>query len=72
MSDLAVDIGLDLDEFEDCLSGSSKQSTLDATLDEAVQLGVGGTPTVVINGELLEAGGWPFEALEAIILEELP
>lgn len=67
---LAADIGLDGRQFADCVASGRYEEVVAEAAEAAYSLGVGGTPTVFINGRMV-AGAQGFEAYEQIVLEEL-
>lgn len=72
---IAVEVGLDQAEFDACLSGGEQAARVKSDLQEALTLGVRGTPhTLMIkaNGEKTPLSGMmPFEQLEATIKSAL-
>lgn len=48
---LAEETGLDLTQFETCLDGTDHLAKIYAGQREAQSLGVGGTPTIMVNGQ---------------------
>jgi protein-disulfide isomerase len=67
LTDVAAELGLNDDAFGDCLSDGGTRDTVLAFMAEAQGLGVGSTPTVMFNGQLLEAGAVPLNVLEGMI-----
>ncbi|TNE50839.1 MAG: hypothetical protein EP343_06705 [Deltaproteobacteria bacterium] len=73
-------IGLDMDQFKAALDTKRHKAAVDADIQEGGGVGVGGTPTVFINGE--KAKGFDFNKLKAQVdpmliakgykLEDLP
>ncbi len=49
----AEEIGLDVDEFENCQSTGKYVDVVEADLDSGIVAGVTGTPSFLINGQLL-------------------
>lgn len=47
-------LGLDLERFTTCMTEGEHLSTVQQAHDEALTRGVNGTPTVFVNGELVE------------------
>jgi protein-disulfide isomerase len=70
LKQLAVDLGLDTTEFNDCLDTRKHKDEVDADGAAGTALGVGGTPTFFINGKKL-VGAQPYEVFEAAIQAEL-
>jgi protein-disulfide isomerase len=66
----AADLGLDAKAFDACLDSGKHGDRVRAGLKEGTALGVGSTPSIYINGRLV-MGAQPFEALQAIIDDEL-
>lgn len=60
--------GLDIDEFWTCLSEGQTYPSVSASYDEGVERGVRGTPTVFVDGELVDP---TFEAIEAAVEQAL-
>jgi protein-disulfide isomerase/uncharacterized membrane protein len=66
----AKKMGLDLVEYDKCISSGRYLDTFRTTIDEGMKLKVMGTPTVFINGKRL-GGSVPLKRLEWIIDWEL-
>ncbi|MEJ2733618.1 MAG: thioredoxin domain-containing protein [Anaerolineae bacterium] len=66
----AVDLGLDAVAFRQCIESGQFGPQVGADLQEGQQAGVRGTPSFLINGQLL-AGAHPFEMFEQVIEAEL-
>lgn len=66
----AESLGLDVEEFNSCLSTNKYASRVDADSAEGRAAGVSGTPTFLINGQKL-VGAQPFSAFKQIIDEAL-
>lgn len=66
----AEELGIDQDEFLNCLELGTTFERIQEDYNLAVQDGVGGTPTFLINGTLV-VGAQPFEEFQRIIEEEL-
>ena len=66
----AADLGLDAAAFNTCLDSGRYSARVRQGLQEGAALGVGSTPSVFINGRLVQ-GAQPFEAFKDIIDEEL-
>ncbi len=63
-------IGLNMDSFDRCIATGKYRAVVQQDLNEAVQIGVAGTPTIFINGREV-SGDQSLAAFEAIIDEEL-
>ena len=66
----ATDVGLDVEDFDACLSGGQTRNDVDTDHQQGQRLGVTGTPAFFINGRFL-SGAQPFDAFKSIIDEEL-
>jgi protein-disulfide isomerase len=66
LKSFAVSLGLDTDEFNECLDSGAMSAEVDADFNEGASYGVQGTPAFFINGELV-TGAQPVENFRAII-----
>jgi hypothetical protein len=66
----AKEIGMDVGAFEACRSSGKYESSVKASAQEGIQLGITGTPTFFINGRIL-VGAQPADAFMRIIDEEI-
>ena len=66
----AIDLGLEQAAFAECLESGRHASTVEEDLATARSLGLTGTPSFQINGQLI-VGAQPFEAFQQIIEQEL-
>ncbi len=66
----AIEIGLDVAQFERDAASPEVKSRVDADVKEAAQIGATGTPAFYING-LFVSGAKPFSAFKEIIDKEL-
>ena len=66
--DYARILGLDVEEFNACLSSGKYKDEVLADKEEGVRLGVTGTPTFFINGRKV-VGALPYEEFERILKE---
>lgn len=66
----AEELGLDATSFRDCLESGESGEQIRQDLWEGQQAGVRGTPSFLINGQLL-AGAYPFETFQQMIEAEL-
>ena len=64
--ELAREAGLDLERFESDLASGRYEAAVARDFQEGQQRGISGTPTFVINGEVL-AGSHPVEVFEDAI-----
>jgi len=69
-SQIAKDIGLDMNKFEQCVSSEKYADEVQSDLSYAINLGVKSTPTFFLNGIPL-VGAQPYEVFKEIIDLEL-
>jgi protein-disulfide isomerase len=67
---IAKEIGIDMAAFEACSSSGKYKTSVQASTQEGVKLGITGTPTFFVNGRML-VGAQPLDAFVRIIDEEL-
>lgn len=67
---LADEIGLNVSEFNICLDSSAVEQQINASRSNAVEVGIYGTPTFIINERVL-VGPQKYAKLAAIVEEEL-
>lgn len=67
---LAKSAGLDVPAFDQCLSSGKNSLTVQKDIDEAIRLGITGTPGFIINGRWL-SGAQPLDSFIRVIEEEL-
>jgi protein-disulfide isomerase len=66
----ASDLGLNMAAFTTCLDDHRYQAEVNADARDAAQMGLGSTPTFLINGRIL-VGALPYADFKAVIDEEL-
>jgi len=66
----ATELGLDQEEFDDCLDSHRHYDEIMQEREEAKELGARGTPTFVINGTMVP-GYLPFDRFQPLIEEAL-
>jgi len=66
----AADIGLDTDEFNECLDSGKMANEVKEDMADGAAVGIRGTPGFIINGQLV-SGAQPFENFKQIIEAEL-
>jgi protein-disulfide isomerase len=66
----AAAVGLDAAKFDACLDGAKYEDRVQASLGIGTRLGINSTPTVYVNGRMVN-GAQPIEVFTAIIDEEL-
>ena len=66
----AVDLGLDGERFARCLDQRQYAAAVEADVAQARALGITGTPTFLINGQVL-VGAHPMETFRAAIADAL-
>lgn len=64
--ELAQELNLDTNQFEQCVSSRKYQQKVKEDLQEGDSLGVRGTPASFINGRIIE-GALPYEMMKKII-----
>lgn len=69
-SNYASQLGLNVSQFDTCLSSEKYKAAVDADLALAAEVGATGTPTFFINGERV-VGAQPYSAFEAVIEDQL-
>jgi protein-disulfide isomerase len=65
----AAAVDLDEEAFDTCLDDGTHRGDIEQMTEEARQQGITSTPSVVVNGQLLD--GWDFGTLESAIAAEL-
>jgi protein-disulfide isomerase len=63
----AESLGLDVDAFSSCLESGEKAAVIETNLEAAQSDGVTGTPSLVLNGQLLQGGALSYAALSAAL-----
>ena len=66
----AIDLGLDITVFNECLDSGIMSSEVDMDFQDGVGYGISGTPSFFING-IKVVGAQPYEVFEQIIEQEL-
>ncbi len=66
----AAELGLDTEQFNQCLDSGKYQEKVRQETLEGKRAGVRGTPTLFVNGQLIERGG-DYRVLSAVIESEL-
>ena len=69
--DLAQELKLDADQLRADLEDGVYTAYISAMEKEAINIGLGGTPSVLFNGELLNGGLPPYQIWDAIVQLEL-
>lgn len=59
LTEFARTVGLNEQEFQACMTAQRHQLTINASLARASQLGLRFTPSVIVNGQLLENSSYP-------------
>lgn len=68
----ADSLGLDTEQFNQCLEDRSFKAEIEADLDLGKQMGVSGTPSVFVNGVIIKPGFVPsFEEISAAVEEAI-
>lgn len=68
--DIAVDMGMDKEQFRQCFEAEKYQAKIANWMEAASERGVEGTPTFFINEQKL-VGNQPYETIRRVIEEEL-
>lgn len=66
----AEELGLDTEQFNECLDSEKYASKIASQMESAVKSGVRGTPATFINGKMV-SGALPFSSFKQIIDSEL-
>lgn len=66
----AAELGLDTEKFNECLDSGRYENEVLSDLIDGQNYGIGGTPSFIINGQLL-VGAQPYDAFKEIIESEL-
>lgn len=66
----ALDVGLDMNEYEECYESQRYYDEVNADFYDGVAVGVNGTPSFLINGQFY-SGAQPYEFFERIVQREL-
>lgn len=67
---IAAELGLDLEQFTQCVEDRTYQAEVDADFQYAANLGVTSTPTFFLNGIPI-VGAQPFEFFDEVVRREL-
>jgi len=70
MKAAAKTLGLDQDAFDKCLDSGATAGAVKANLDEAIGLGLSGTPSFFLNGRFV-SGSLSYDQLHQLLDEEL-
>ena len=70
LTNVATELGLNQDDFSQCLLSRSHQADVENARLSAARQGVNSTPTFLINNQRLE-GNQPYEVFQAVIEQEL-
>lgn len=65
LSALAGSIGMNVSQFEVCVNSKRYQNDMNKDMEDALALGVSGTPTLFINGHMI-SGAPPYSILKTI------
>ncbi len=68
---LASELGLDMSQFEDCVSSRKYKDKVEQDLQQGIASGVRGTPGNFINGQSVSGGAVPYETLKSLIDQAL-
>ncbi len=67
---IAIELGLDMEQFKKCVGDRTYQAEVDADFQFAANLGVSSTPTFFLNGIPI-VGAQPFEFFDEVVRREL-
>ena len=70
LKEAARTLKLDAQAFDQCLDSGQRANSIKATLDEATQLGIQGTPSFFLNGRFF-SGNMPYDQLRQMVEDEL-
>ncbi len=70
LMDYAASLDMDVQRFEECLTNGEMALKVENDLKEALQMGITGTPTFVINGKIYP-GALEYERFKGLIESEL-
>lgn len=70
LAQFAKELGLDGDQFQQCLESGKYKGQVQKDIEDAKKAGVDRTPTFIINGRMV-TGGIPVEQFKAMIDEEM-
>jgi protein-disulfide isomerase len=70
-SDYAGEAGLDVARYDECMQSAKFAGRIQASVAEAVKLGVGSTPTFLIGGRLY-SGALGSDSIKALVQAQLP
>lgn len=70
LKQFASELGLDMEEFNNCLDSGQFNQYIQGQRSVAQQIGVSSTPTFLVNGEPV-VGAQPFQAFQQVIEDEL-
>lgn len=68
--ELAIDLSLDMNKFEDCFIQRKYKDQVESDYQEGIKIGVRGTPGSFVNGVLV-SGAVPYETLKAAVEKAL-
>jgi predicted DsbA family dithiol-disulfide isomerase len=66
----ATEVGLDAAKFNACLDGAKYEARVQESLGTGNRLGITSTPTVYVNGRMVN-GAQPLDVFQGIIDDEL-
>jgi protein-disulfide isomerase len=70
LTGLANDLGMETDQFTQCLQSDEKLSRVQISTEQAHEMGIPGTPTVLINGRLVP-DFTDLDAIRSVIRQEI-
>jgi protein-disulfide isomerase len=70
LKQFAVDLGLDIEAFNECLDSGKFSQAVQSETSAGRQIGVQSTPTFLVNGQPI-VGAQPFENFKQVIEQEI-
>jgi cyclophilin family peptidyl-prolyl cis-trans isomerase len=69
LSGYAAELGLDVDQFSSDLENGTYRDKVDAQRQDAIDMQLRGTPTIIVNGKLFPSDQWglSYQAIDAFI-----
>jgi len=71
LKEMARQVGLDMEAFNQCYDNETFKDEVEASYNEGKQAGLTGTPSFMINGQLLQGWNGRYETLKAAIDQAL-
>ncbi len=65
--DIAAQVGLPIDQFEEALSNPVFEDEVTADIDQAYEYGINAVPSMVFNNKYLLSGALPYSQLKQVV-----